>query len=162
MEIRKELLDELIKDYKKPEDLIGETGLLKQLTKALMERALGAELTHHLGYEKHDPAGYNSGNSRNGTSNKTVKGDFGELPISVPRDRAGTFEPQIRPKHRPRFTGFDDKIISMYARGMTTREIEAHLKEIYGVEVSAGLISQVTEEVSNKARSWQTRPLEAV
>src|SRR5580698_10208340 len=98
MEIKKEVLDELIKDYKKPEDLIGETGLLKQLTKALLERAMGAELTQHLGYEKHDPGGYNSGNSRNGTSAKTVKGDFGELKIEVPRDRMGTFEPQILPK----------------------------------------------------------------
>ena len=94
-EIRKELLDELIKDYKKPEDLIGETGLLKQLTKALMERALGAELTDHLGYEKHDPAGYHSGNSRNGTTAKTVQGDFGEIEVETPRDRNGSFEPQI-------------------------------------------------------------------
>ena len=162
MEIKNELIDELLKDYQKPEDIIGENGLLKRFVKAVLERAMNAELTHHLGYEKHDPAGYNSGNSRNGTSNKTVKGDFGELPISVPRDRAGTFEPQILPKHQTRFTGFDDKIISMYARGMTTREIEAHLKEIYGVEVSAGLISQVTEEVSNEVRSWQNRALESV
>ena len=85
MEIKKEVLDELIKDYKKPEDLIGETGLLKQLTKALLERALGAELTQHLGYEKHDPGGYNSGNSRNGTSAKTVKGEFGEITVETPR-----------------------------------------------------------------------------
>jgi putative transposase len=162
VEIKNELIDELLKDYQKPEDIIGENGLLKRFVKAVLERAMNAELTHHLGYEKHDPAGYNSGNSRNGTSNKTVKGDFGELPISVPRDRAGTFEPQILPKHQTRFTGFDDKIISMYARGMTTREIEAHLKEIYGVEVSAGLISQVTEEVSNEVRSWQNRALESV
>src|ERR1041385_7429284 len=123
-EIRKELLDELIKDYKKPEDLIGETGLLKQLTKALVERAMGAELTDHLGYEKHDPVGYNSGNSRNGTSAKTVKGDFGEVVVETPRDRNGTFEPQILRKHQTRFDGFDRKILSMYARGMTTREIQ--------------------------------------
>jgi len=106
MKIRKELLDELIKDYKKPEDLIGETGLLKQLTKALMERALGAELTEHLGYEKHDPAGYNSGNSRNGTGSKTVAGDFGEIVVETPRDRNGTFEPQILRKHQTRLDGF--------------------------------------------------------
>ena len=116
MEIKKELLDELIKDYKKPEDLVGETGLLKQLTKALIERAMNAELTHHLGYEKHDPAGYNSGNSRNGTSPKTVKGEFGEIALETPRDRNGSFEPQIVPKHQTRFDGFDDKILSMYAR----------------------------------------------
>ena len=117
MEINKELLDELIKDYKKPEDLIGETGLLKQLTKALIERAMSAELTHHLGYEKHDPAGYNSGNSRNGTSPKTVKGDFGEIQLETPRDRKGSFEPQIVPKHQTRFEGFDDKARAALAGG---------------------------------------------
>lgn len=150
MEIKKEVLDELIKGYEKPEDLIGETGLLKQLTKALIERAMGAELTHHLGYEKHDPAGYNSGNSRNGTSPKTVKGEFGEVVVETPRDRNGSFEPQILPKHQTRFDGFDDKIISMYARGMTTREIQGHLQEMYGVEVSPVLISDVTDAVTDE------------
>jgi putative transposase len=162
MEIRKELLDELIKDYKKPEDLIGETGLLKQLTKALMERALGAELTEHLGYEKHDPAGYNSGNSRNGTGSKTVAGDFGEIVVETPRDRNGTFEPQILRKHQTRFDGFDNKILSMYARGMTTREIQGHLQEMYGVEVSPTLISSVTDAVMEEVKAWQNRPLEPV
>ena len=162
MEIKTELIDELLKDYQKPEDIIGEHGLLKRFVKAVLERAMNAELTHHLGYEKHDPAGYNSGNSRNGTSGKTIKGDFGELEIEVPRDRASTFEPQILPKHQTRFSGFDDKIVSMYARGMTTREIEGHLKEIYGVEVSAGLISQVTEAVSEEVRTWQGRALEPI
>ncbi len=162
MEIRTELIDELLKDYQKPEDIIGENGLLKRFIKAVLERAMNAELTHHLGYEKHDPAGYKSGNSRNGTSGKTVKGDFGELEIEVPRDRSSTFEPQILPKHQTRFTGFDDKIVSMYARGMTTREIEGHLKEIYGVEVSPGLISQVTEAVNEEVKVWQNRALEAV
>lgn len=160
MEIRTELIDELLKGYQKPDDIIGENGLLKQFVKAVLERAMNAELTHHLGYEKHDPGGYNSGNSRNGTSGKTVKGDFGELEIAVPRDRASTFEPQILPKHQTRFTGFDDKIISMYARGMTTREIESHLKEIYGVEVSPALVSQVTEAVSEEVKRWQSRALE--
>src|SRR5437764_10950762 len=126
MAIDLKLIDKLLADYKKPEDIIGENGLLKQLTKALLERAMQVELTHHLGYEKHDPAGNNSGNSRNGTSSKTVKGNFGELEIEVPRDRISTFEPQILPKHQTRFTGFDAKIVSMYARGMTTREIEGH------------------------------------
>src|ERR1700733_9660021 len=124
MEIKKEVLDELIKDYKKPVDLIGETCLLKQLTKALLERAMNAELTQHLGYEKYDPAGYNSGNSRKGTTPKTVQGDFGAMVVETPRDRNGSFEPQILPKHQTRFEGFDDKILSMYARGMTTREIQ--------------------------------------
>jgi putative transposase len=162
VEIRTELIDELLKDYQKPEDIIGENGLLKRFVKAVLERAMNAELTHHLGYEKHDPVGNNSGNSRNGTSSKTVKGDFGELEIEVPRDRVSTFEPQILPKHQTRFAGFDDKIISMYARGMTTREIEGHLKEIYGVEVSAGLISQVTEAVSEEVKTWQNRALEPI
>lgn len=162
MEIRTELIDELLKDYQKPEDIIGENGLLKRFVKAVLERAMNAELTHHLGYEKHDPAGYNSGNSRNGTSGKKVKGEFGELEIEVPRDRASTFEPQILPKHQTRFAGFDDKIISMYARGMTTREIEGHLKEIYGVEVSPALVSQVTEAVSEEVKRWQNRALEPI
>ena len=162
MEIKPELIDELLKDYQKPEDIIGENGLLKRFVKAVLERAMNAELTHHLGYEKHDPAGYHSGNSRNGTSGKKVQGDFGELKIEVPRDRASTFEPQILPKHQTRFTGFDDKIISLYARGMTTREIESHLKEIYGVEVSPALVSQVTEAVSEEVKRWQNRALEPI
>jgi putative transposase len=162
MEIRKELLDELIKDYKKPEDLIGETGLLKQLTKALMERALNAELTEHLGYEKHDPAGYNSGNSRNGATPKTVQGEFGAIVVETPRDRNGTFEPQILRKHQTRFEGFDEKILSMYARGMTTREIQGHLQEMYGVEVSPALISGVTDAVMDEVKAWQNRPLEPI
>jgi len=119
-----ELLDALMKDYKKPEDLIGENGLLKQLTKRLLERAMQAELTDHLGYEKHEPAGNNSGNSRNGNYKKRVKGEFGNLDVAVPRDRNASFEPVILPKGESRFTGFDDKIISMYARGMTTRDIQ--------------------------------------
>jgi putative transposase len=162
MEIKKEVLDELIKDYKEPEDLIGETGLLKQLTKALLERAMGAELTQHLGYEKHDPGGYNSGNSRNGTSAKTVKGEFGEITVETPRDRNSSFEPRILKKHQTRWDGFDDKILSMYARGMSTREIQGHLQEMYGVEVSAGLISEVTDAVMEEVKAWQSRPLEPV
>jgi len=160
MEINRKVLDELIKDYKKPEDLIGETGLLKQLTKALIERALDAELTQHLGYEKHDPAGYHSGNSRNGASAKTVQGEFGEITIETPRDRNASFEPQILKKHQKRFDGFDDKILSMYARGMTTREIQGHLEEMYGVEVSPTLISEVTDCVMEEVKAWQNRPLE--
>jgi putative transposase len=160
MEIDKELIDKLLADYKGPEDLIGEQGLLKQLTKSLVERAMHAELKQHLGYEKHDPAGRGSGNSRNGTSPKTLKGDFGEVELEVPRDRQGTFEPKIVPKHERRFTGFDDKILSLYARGMTTREIQGHLQEIYGVEVSPSLISEVTDAVLEEVKAWQTRPLE--
>lgn len=162
MEINKELIDELLKDYQRPEDVIGENGLLKQLTRALLERAMSAELTNHLGYEKSDPAGYNSGNSRNGSTAKTLKGDFGEMVIETPRDRNGSFEPQIVRKHQTRFEGFDDKILSMYARGMTTREIQGHLAEMYGVEVSPTLISDVTDGVMEEVKAWQNRPLEPV
>jgi putative transposase len=154
------LIDKLLGDYKGPEDLIGEQGLLRELTRALVERAMHAELTHHLGYENHAPDGKNSGNSRNGTSVKTLKGDFGEVEIEVPRDRQGSFEPKIVPRHQRRFNGFDDKILSMYARGMTTREIQGHLQEIYGVEVSPSLISEVTDAVIEEVKAWQTRPLE--
>jgi putative transposase len=162
MAIDLKLIDQLLVDYKKPEDIIGENGLLKQLTKALLERALHAELTEHVGYEKHDPAGHHSGNSRNGTSKKNLKGEFGELELETPRDRKGSFEPQIVGKGQTRFTGFDDKIISMYSRGMTTREIEGHLKEMYGIEVSPGLISNVTEAVMEEVKAWQSRPLDEV
>jgi putative transposase len=154
------LIDTLLAGYKKPEDIVGKNGLLKQLTKALLERAMHAELTEHVGYEKHDPAGNNSGNSRNGTSKKKLKGDFGEIDLETPRDRNGSFEPQIITKNQTRFTGFDDKIISMYSRGMTTREIEGHLKEMYGVDVSPALISNVTEAVMEEVKAWQNRPLE--
>ena len=162
MELKPELVDELLKGYQKPEDLIGESGLLKQLTKALIERALKSELTQHLGYEKNGETEGRGGNRRNGVSAKTLKGDFGEIEITVPRDRDASFEPQIVGKHQTRWTGFDDKVLSMYARGMTTREIQGHLQEIYGVEVSAALISQVTEEVLEEVKAWQSRPLEAV
>lgn len=154
------LIKELLANYKTPEDLIGENGLLKRLTKKLVEGALGAEMTHHLGYAKHEATGQGSGNSRNGASSKTLKGDFGEVAIEVPRDRNGSFEPKIVGKHQRRFTGFDEKILSMYARGMSTREIQGHLEEIYNVEVSASLISEVTDAVLEEVKSWQNRPLE--
>src|SRR5271156_5435947 len=121
-----------------------------------------AEMTEHLGYAKHGQAGNNSGNSRNGKTTKALKGDFGEMPLETPRDRNGTFDPKIIGKGQTRFTGFDDKIISMYARGMSTREITGHLQEIYGVELSPTLISNVTEEVMEEVRTWQGRPLDAV
>ena len=135
--IREELLDELLADYEKPEDVIGENGLLKRLTMRVLERAMNAELSDHLGYEKHDPAGYHSRNSRNGTTSKTLRGNFGTVELETPRDRAGTFEPKIVAKGQTRFTGFDDKIISMYARGMSTREIQRHLEEIYQALIRA-------------------------
>ena len=162
MSIDPEVIDRLLADYKNPEQIIGENGLLKELTKAVLERALKAELTEHLGYEKHDPVGQGSGNSRNGKSRKKLKGDFGELELETPRDRNGTFEPKIVAKGQTRFTGFDDKILSMYSRGMSTREIQSHLEEIYGVEVSPGLISTVTDAVVEEVKSWQARPLESL
>src|SRR5437660_2154147 len=160
--ITPELLDQLLANYEKPEDLTREDGLFKQLKKALIERALGAELSDHLGYEKGDPGGRGSGNSRNGTSGKTILTEDGEIDIAVPRDRAGSFEPQLIAKGQTRFDGFDDKILSLYARGMTVREIQGHLAELYGTEVSPDLISRVTDAVLEEVREWQNRPLDPV
>lgn len=152
-----EAIDELLKQGQTAEDI---NGLLKQFTKAVLERAMQGELTHHLGYAKHDPAGDNSGNSRNGVTRKTLKGDFGEVELETPRDRNGEFAPQIIQKNQTRWTGFDDKILSMYARGMTTREIQGHLEEMYQVEVSPSLISEVTDGIIDQVRAWQNRVLE--
>jgi transposase-like protein len=149
--ITPELLDQLLANYEKPEDLTGADGFFKQLKKALIERALGAELSDHLGYEKGDPAGRGSGNSRNGTSAKTILTEDGEIDIAVPRDRAGSFEPLLIAKG-----------LSLYARGMTVREIQGHLSELYGAEVSPDLISRVTDAVLDEVREWQTRPLDPV
>jgi putative transposase len=162
MTIDNEIIDNLLKDYQKPEDLMGENGLLKELTKRLLERAMAAEMTEHVGYARHEAAGNNSGNSRNGKSGKTLKGSFGTMPIEVPRDRNGTFEPQIIEKHQTRFAGFDQNIISLYSRGLSTREIQQHLEEIYHVEVSPALISIVTDEVADEVKTWQNRQLDAV
>ena len=155
-----ELLDQLLKGYEKPEDLLGKDGILDELKKAVMERALGAELTEHLGYEAGDPSGNGSGNSRNGFGKKRVITDNSEVEIEVPRDRAGSFEPQLIRKRQSRLPGFDEKVISMYARGMTVREIKGHLEELYGIGVSPDLISRVTAEVIDEVREWQSRPLD--
>ena len=152
-----EQLDEWLKGRRTPEDV---NALLKQLTKAVVERAMQGEMNAHLGYTKHDPAGTNSGNSRNGVTRKTLKGDFGEVGIETPRDRKGEFEPQIVRKNQTRWAGFDDKILSMYARGMSTRDIQGHLEEMYQVEVSPALISEVTDGVVEELRAWQNRPLD--
>ena len=152
-----EVLDELLKNGRKPEDI---NGLLKQITKAVLERAMQGEMTEHLGYAPHDPAGHNSGNSRNGVTGKTLKGEFGEVELNTPRDRNGEFEPRIVRKNQTRWAGFDDKILSMYARGMSAREIQGHLEEMYQVEVSPSLISDVTDGILEQARAWQNRPLE--
>lgn len=155
-----ELLDQLLKGYAKPEDLTGPEGLLKKLTGALVERAMSAELTHHLGYAPGEKPAEEQANRRNGTSTKTLRTEQGPLAVEVPRDREGTFEPQIVPKHQRHFNGFDDKILSMYARGMSVRDIRAHLEEIYGVSVDADLISRVTDAVVDELKAWQNRPLE--
>jgi len=160
MDISQELLDELLADYEKPEDLVGPDGLLKQLFGRLVETAAGAELTAHLGYEKGDPAGRGSGNSRNGAMSKTLKTEHGAVPVDMPRDRNGTFEPQIIEKGQTHFDGFDDKIISMYAGGMTYSEIRDHLADIYGVEVSKDFLTKVTDAVLDDVKTWQNRPLD--
>ena len=162
MATRDKLIDELLKEYQTSEDFFGKDGLLKQLTKDLVERILQAEMTDHLGYEKHASDGRGSGNSRNGTRRKTLKGDQGVLPLEVPRDRNGDFEPQLIPNGQSRIPGFDDKIISLYARGMTAREIQGHLEELYGVEVSPALISTITDVVLDDVKAWQSRPLDAI
>ena len=161
-DVPEELLAGLLANYQKPEDLIGEDGLLKHLTKLVVERALEAEMTEHLGHGKNEPVANGAGNTRNGKSRKTLKGEFGELPIEVPRDRHGSFEPQLIPKHQTRWAGFDDKILSLYARGMTVREIQAHLEEMYGTEVSPSLISSVTDAVADEVKAWQSRPLNPI
>lgn len=160
--IRKELLDELLAGYANPEDLTGPDGLLKRLTGALVERALQAELTDHLGYEPNAAEGQGTGNSRNGAGKKTLRTDQGDVTVEVPRDRNGTFEPKLVKKHQRSFKGFDDKILSMYARGMSVRDIQAHLAEIYGTEVSPDLISRVTDAVADEVQAWQARPLDPV
>jgi putative transposase len=162
MTIRKEIIEELMTDYQKPEDLLGEGGLMIQLKKALIERAMNGEMTHHLGYKKNDLRPEGVLNSRNGTTKKKVKTRDGDFDIETPRDREATFEPQIIKKHQRRFDGFDDKIISMYARGMTVREIQGHLLDIYGTEISPDLISTVTDSVVEEVRAWQTRPLDQI
>jgi len=162
MTIRRELIDELLKEYPNPQDILAEDGLLKQLTKAVIERCLETELDTHLGYPKHTRKGNATGNMRNGHSQKTLKGEQGHVDIEVPRDWQGTFEPQLVKKGQTRLDGFDDKILALYARGMTTRDIQAQLQELYGVEVSPTLISNVTEAVMDEVRQWQTRPLEPI
>ena len=156
------LIDELLEDCQDPKDILGKNGLLKQLTKRLVERTLEAELSGHLGYEPHSIKGRGSGNNRNGKGRKTVQGDTGALEIEVPRDRNGTFEPQLVKKRQRRLEGFDDKVLALYARGLSTRDIQGQLEELYGAEVSPTLISNVTNAVMEDVRAWQSRPLSEV
>ena len=161
---RDDLIEQLLKDvdFSKltPEQITGEGGLIKDLTRRIVEKAMNAEMKDHLGYEINNPAGNNTGNSRNGTSRKTILTEIGDIGIAIPRDRNGEYEPKIIKKHQRRFDGFDDKIISMYARGMTTRDIQGHLKDIYGVDVSPDLISNVTDDVLKDVKEWQNRFLD--
>src|SRR5438094_5856153 len=159
--VDEQLADQLLgKAQEQGVELLGPDALLSQVTKAVLERALTEEMTGHLGYDKHDPAGRGSGNSRNGTTGKTVLTDIGAVDLAVPRDRAGTFEPQIVRKGQTRLDGFNERIIALYARGMTTRDIRAHLREMYGVEVSPDLISRFTDAVVEELAEWQSRPLD--
>jgi transposase-like protein len=165
MAFTNEVLDEILKDYHDPDDFYGPVGIMKQLTTALVERTREAELTGHLGYENHDQGEKTNAHRRNGKNTTELRTDDGPMVIEVPRDREGTFEPQIVPKHQREFRGFDDTILSMYALGLTTRQIQDHLKDIYAVEVSPELIRQVqapvvTDEIKELAAEWRSRPLE--
>ena len=157
-----ELVDELVADCENPEELLGRDGLVKQMTKRLVERMLQAELSDHLGYDKHDPAGRGSGNSRNGSSPKTLKSEHGSIPLEIPRDRRGTFEPQIVAKGQTRSEILDEKILSLYARGMSTRDIRDQIEELYGVAISPTLVSEVTDAVLEEVKTWQSRPLDPI
>lgn len=160
--IKNEIIEELLKSVSKPDDLLGQDGLLKQLTARLVERALQAEMSQHLGFEpgQEKPSGTNNG--RNGYTSKTLLTENGEVTIDVPRDRQGTFEPQLVRKRERRVSGFDARILALYARGMSVRDIQGHLKEMYGVEVSPDLVSRVTDAVMEDVVAWQQRPLDAV
>lgn len=159
MAIPAHILDELLKLSKDPTTMDMEGGLFSQLKKGLMERALEAEMTHHLGYEKHEPSGKNTGNSRNGKTKKTVTTDEGQMEIDVPRDRTATYDPVLVRKWQRRLPGFDNKIIALYSRGLTTREIQSYIEDIYQMEVSPSLISMVTDAVIQEVEEWRKRPL---
>lgn len=158
-EFEGKVLDELLENYEgTPDDMFGSEGLLESLKASLVERALECELTHHLGYGKHDKS--DNTNARNGTSRKTVKTKTGQFEVSVPRDRDGSFEPVLVPKYARRIEGFDDMVINLYARGTTTREISEQLSEIYKLEISHDLISTITDEILDEVEAWQNRPLD--
>ena len=163
MELTEEMIEQLkadLKTVKTYEDLMGKNGAIKKLIKTTLEQMLEAELTEHLGYEKYSPEGKNSGNSRNGKTYKTLKNDNGEIEIAVPRDRNGEFDPIIVKKYEKTIGPIEDKIISMYAKGMTTRDIQTHITELYGIDMSPTLISNITSKIIHLADEWQNRPLE--
>ena len=164
-----ELTDEIFEQFKSDlakaknyDDLMGKDGAIKKLIAKSLEQMLESELTEHLGYEKHSPTGKNTGNSRNGKTHKTLKNDNGEIEITVPRDRNGEFDPVIVKKYERTIGPIEDKIISMYAKGMTTRDIQSHIQELYGLDVSATLVSNITDKIVNTATEWQNRPLETI
>ncbi len=162
MAIKQEIINELLVGTKSKEDLFGVEGLLKQLSKQLIEGMLESEMSHHLGYDKYAQEGINSGNSRNGKGCKTVKTGNGELNIKVPRDRQGDFEPQLIEKRKTRLSGLNDQVLQLYARGMTVRDIQTFLKDLYGTEISRDLISTITDGVLEEVNSWRNRPLDRV
>lgn len=165
MRISNEQLDEIIEKIeraKTAEDLMSKDGAIKQLLKASMESMLEEELSEHLGYEKHSPAGKNSGNSRNGKSKKTIKSDQGKIELKIPRDRNSSFDPVILEKYKKTLGPIEDKIISMYAKGMTTRDIESHVEDIYGLDISAATISRITDSIEDIAKQWQSRGLSGI
>jgi transposase-like protein len=158
---QKQLAEQLLQQAEEQNiELVGPGGLLNQLTKNVLETALDAEMAEHLGYEKHDPAGHNSGNSRNGTRSKTVLTEIGPVEIEVPRDTESTFEPQIVRKRQRRLTGVDEIVLSLTARGLTTGEIAAHFQEVYGAKISKDTVSRITEKVTGEMTEWLNRPLE--
>lgn len=162
MTISDKVIDELIGDAKTADDVFGKGGLIKTLSKRLVERILEAEMTHHLGYKKHAVSGNKSGNSRNGTSQKQVLLDNGKIHIEVPRDRNGEFEPQLIEKRRARLSGMEDVILSLYSKGMTVRDIQSHVAELYDQEISPDLISTITDDVLDEMWAWRNRPLDKV
>lgn len=162
MAISNEMLDELIGNAKTQEDVFGKEGILKQLSKQLMERMLQAEMTHHLGYEKHALEGHHTGNSRNGKGKKTVKTGNGEIEIEVPRDRNSQFEPVLIEKRQSRLKELDAQVLSLYSKGMTVRDIQEHVSELYGTEISIDLISRITDAVLEEVTEWRNRPLDKV
>ena len=160
--INQDKLDEVIKDYKSEQDLFGKGGLIKSLVKKVLDAALEAEMNNHLGYNKNDKSSKKVENKRNGHSSKKIKTDDGDIELAIPRDREGNFEPQIIPKHQRRISCLDNKIISLYSRGLSTRDIQAELKDMYDTDVSPSLISQVTDSVMDEVKTWQNRPLDII
>ena len=161
-QIKDEVIDQLLTSDQSPSDLFGSEGLLNELKKRLIQRAMDAELTTHLGYPKHGKTDQAQANSRNGHSSKTIKSGTSTVTIDVPRDRIGEYDPLLIPKHQRHFDGFDDVIVSLYSHGLSTRDIAEHLKHLYNVEVSPTLISNVTDSVLEEVRDWQSRPLKKV